>query len=369
MKRERGTAAPRRLFSARTGIVSLLACACLLAVTGSVAIAKTPKSKTPTRAQLRAAAATLVADARKVGTLNIYTSADPVTAQALADKFGKTYGIKVTFTRLTSGPAAARYTAEAQSGNFAADVVMIADPVFFAKGLQSGWFVPANATNIPNVAVLPKKFRFYGSVGVGISRVDGFVPNTKIVSKSDIPKTWTDLTSPRWKGKLIAPDPRPVPVNMGLYQLLRLKYGDNFLRSLGQQSLRPVPSMVTGVQLVAAGERDAAFGVNEGHMKPLLDSAPDAPVELDHLQGINFGFVWNAGASKSSPNPAGARLFLNWLVSPAGQIAFNSAQRTNGVLPNVKIPGIPPLGDNFITLTTNVSQANQQKILSLLGLS
>ena len=60
---------------------------------------------------------------------------------------------------------------------------------------------------------------------------------------------------------------------------------------------------------------------------------------------------------------------VNWLISPAGQIAFNSAQHTNGVLPNVKIPGIPPLGDKFITLSTNVSPENQQRILSLLGLS
>ena len=79
--------------------------------------------------------------------------------------------------------------------------------------------------------------------------------------------------------------------------------------------------------------------------------------------------LWNAGASKRSPNPAGARLFLNWLISAQGQVIFNTMQHTNGVLPNVKIPGSEPLGEKFITLTTNVSPENQQKILSLLGLS
>jgi ABC-type Fe3+ transport system substrate-binding protein len=328
-------------------------------------------AKPPSKAKLRANAKKLVADARKIGTLNLYTAADPSTSQTLATAFEKTYGIKVTFTSLTSGTIAARYSSEAQSGSVAADAILIADPLFFARALKSGWVAPMNVNTIPNVGLsnLAKKFRFYGSVGVGISRVDGFVPNTNIVSQGDMPKTWTDLTKPRWKGKLISPDPRPIPVNMGLYQLLRVKYGDDYLRALGQQQMRPVPSMVTGVQLVAAGERDAAFGVNIAHMKPLLDSAPNAPVKLVPLQGINFGFNWTAGASVKSPNPAAGRLFVNWLLSPRGQIVFNGSQKTNGVLPNVKIPGVPPLGDKFISLSTNVSADNQKKILSLLGLS
>ena len=340
-----------------------------VSVTAVAAAPVATSPKPPTPAQLHAASAKLVADARKVGTLNLYTSADPVTAQKLADAFGKKYGIKVTFTRLTSGPIAARYTAEAQAGNFAADVVLIGDPYFLATALSKGWMLPMNPTTVPNVATLEKKFKFYGSVGVAISRVDGFVPNTKLVSPSDYPKTWEDLTKPRWKGKLFGPDPRGVPVNMGLYQLLRIKYGDQLLRAFQQEGVQPVSSMVTGVQLVAAGERDAAFGANEGHMNPLLATAPNAPVTLIHLQGINCGFVWSAGVSKTSPNPAGGQLFVNWLLSAQGQVIFNTTQHTNGVLPNVKIPGSDPLGPKFITISTNVSQENQQKILQLLGLS
>jgi spermidine/putrescine-binding protein len=168
-------------------------------------VAKAPKP--PTKAQLHAASAKLVADARKVGTLNLYTSADPVTAQKLGDAFGKKYGIKVTFTRLTSGPIAARYTAEAQAGNFPADVVLIGDPYFLATALSKGWVMPMNPTTVPNVATLEKKFKFYGSVGVAISRVDGFVPNTKLVSPADYPKPWEDRSA--WRagqhGALPAP--------------------------------------------------------------------------------------------------------------------------------------------------------------------
>jgi ABC-type Fe3+ transport system substrate-binding protein len=204
---------------------------------------------------------------------------------------------------------------------------------------------------------------------VAISRLDGFVYNTKLVSPSDVPTTWLDLIKPRWKGKLFGPDVRSVPVNMGMLQLLRLKYGDDYLTALGKQSPRIVASMVTGVQLVAAGERDAAFGANKGHVNPLLASAPNAPVKMVRLGGPNFGFTWGAGVSAKSKNPAGGQLFVNWMLSAQGQVIFNTTQGTNGVLPKVVIPGADPLGPKFITVSTNVSQANQQKILSLLGLS
>jgi iron(III) transport system substrate-binding protein len=286
----------------------------------------------------------------------------------MADAFGKMYGIKVTFTRLTSGPIAARYAAEAQSGNTAADVVMIADAPFFANALANKWMMPINPTTVPNVATIAKKFRFYGSAGIGISRLDGVVINTNALKGSDMPKTWRDLTNSRFKGRLLAGDPRTVPVNMGLWKVLRATYGDDFVKAMGGQGIQWVASLVSGVQTVAAGERDAAMGANPLHMNPLLASAPNAPVQLLHMTGPDVGFVWNAGVSTKSPNPAGGQLFVNWLLSGQGQILFNGPGN-NSVLPAVTIAGSAPITDKFITLATNVSPDKQQQILSLLGLT
>ena len=111
------------------------------------------------------------------------------------------------------------------------------------------------------------------------------VINTNAVKGSDVPKTWTDLTSPRFKGRLIAGDPRTVPVNMGLWKILRATYGDSYLKAMAGQNIQWVASLVSGVQTVAAGERDAAMGANLLHMNPLLASAPTAPVSLVHMTG------------------------------------------------------------------------------------
>lgn len=350
----------------RRWLMSLLAVGVLLTLSVAVGSASTPVAA-PTKKQLHAESAKLVADARKIGTLNFYTSADPVTAQNLADAFGKKYGIKVTFTRLTSGPIAARYTAEAQAGTFAADAVIIADPTFFANGLTNGWMIPMNSTTVPNVATLAKKFKFYGSVGIGLSRLDGFVYNTNLVKPSDVPKSWKDLLDPKWKGHLLTDDPRTIPIVMGQWKLLDATYGDDYLKGIASQQVQFVASLVTGVQTVAAGDKWAAFGANYLHMKPLITSAPTAPVQLLHLTGPDFGFVWNAGVSTKSPNPAAGQLFVNWLLSGQGQLLFNGTG-SNSVLPQVTIQGSDPLSPKFITLNTNVSSDKVTRILSSLGL-
>ena len=353
----------RRL--AKRGFVALLAVGAFLGISAAAGTAKTPAP--PTSKQLHDASAKLVAQARAVGTLNFYTSADPVTAQKLADAFGKKYGIKVTFTRLTSGPIAARYTAEAQAGTFTADAVIIADPTFFANALSKGWMMPINSTTVPNVATLAKKFRFFGSAGIGLSRLDGFVYNTNLVSPADVPKSWQDLLDPKWKGKLLTDDPRTIPIVMGQWKLLDHVYGDNYLTGIKNQGVQWVPSLVTGVQTVAAGDKLAAFGANLLHVAPLLASAPNAPVKLIHLSGPDFGFVWNAGVSAKSPNPAAGQLFINWLLSGQGQILFNGPGN-NSVLPQVTVEGSAPLGAKFITLNTNVTADKQAHLLSLLGI-
>jgi len=312
--------------------------------------------------------AQLAEEAQKEGTLNFYTSADPVTAQKMADAFGDKYDLDVTFTRLTSGPIAARYAAEAQAGTFAADVVMIADEKFFANNLEKDWMLPMDEANVPNVADLDDKFQFDGSVGIGVSRLNGIVANTEAISEGDVPKSWEDLLDPQWKGRLITDDPRAIPVVMGQWQLLEETYGKEYLEQTAAQEVQFVPSLVTGVQSVAAGERDAAYGANLLHVNPLTTSAPDAPVKLTYLEGPDFGFTWNAGVSAKSKNPAAGRLFVNWLLTEEGQKAFNGPGN-NSVLPSVTIPESPPLDADFVTLSADVPEAEAKEIVSALGLS
>ena len=330
-----------------------------------------PKKAPPAATTGTGVEAELIAAAQKNGSaMTLYTSVDPATADTLAKTFEEKYGIKVAVTRLVSGPIVARYSAEASSGDPVADLMIVANRPFFEDGLAKGWFLPMTADQIPNIDKVPKTFQYDGSVGVGTSRLNGLVANTGLVSKSDTPTTWEDLLEPKFKGKLVGNDPRTIPVVLNQWVALDKKLGDGYLKKIAQQNVSWAPSLVAGVQEVAAGEKLVAFGINQGHVNPLLATAPTAPVTqpIVLLKPVDLGFAWNAGVSAKSPNPAAARLFINWLLTNDGQKLFNGATLSPSVLPGVEIPGAAKLGPDFLDVGGSTSESEKARILSLLGL-
>ena len=246
--------------------------------------------------------------------LNIYTSVNETTMKELAKAFEAKEGIKATYTRLVTGPVVARYTAEATNGTPGADVVILGNEPFFADGLSKGWFRDVTPATVPNAKDLAPEYQFKGSLGVGLQRLDGVVVNTDKVKPEDAPKTWNDLLDPKWKGKIVANDPRAIPIIMAQYQELGKKLGDQFLAGLGKQDIQWSASGLAGVQAVAAGERDVMIGANDGFIIPLLATAPNAPIsKLAILSDAHLGYAWNAGVSAKSANSENGMKFLDWL--------------------------------------------------------
>jgi iron(III) transport system substrate-binding protein len=139
---------------------------------------------------------TLLADARKEGALDIYTSntdiGDLVTA------FQKTYGgVKVNVYRANSESVLQRATQESSAGKTANDVVDTNDFELDALGTQhvlAPYDGPAKAGLRP-AAIFPDWIA---------ERFNAFVIgwNTKLVHPGTEPKDIQDLAGPQWKGKL-----------------------------------------------------------------------------------------------------------------------------------------------------------------------
>jgi len=302
--------------------------------------------------------------------LNIYTSVNETTMKELAKAFEAKEGIKVTYTRLVTGPVVARYTAEATNGTPGADVVILGNEPFFADGLSKGWFRDVTPATVPNAKDLAPEYQFKGSLGVGLQRLDGVVVNADNVKPEDAPKTWNDLLDPKWKGKIVANDPRAIPIIMAQYQELGKKLGDQFLAGLGKQDIQWSASGLAGVQAVAAGERGVMIGANDGFIIPLLATAPNAPIsKLAILSDAHLGYAWNAGVSAKSANSENGMKFLDWLLTPEGQQIFNGPSKTPAVLAGVTIAGAFAPEPDFVVLSATVTPEDQKHVLTLLGLS
>src|SRR5204863_3619876 len=174
-----GFAEPRLLGSARLALAVLFAAAVQLAAAQS--------------------SAELVAAARKEGSVNVYTSNAAPTIQALVADFEKRYGVRVNLWRASSIKVLQRLVAEKQAGRWEFDAASVSGleiEALYREGLLQEIRSPLHGGMLEGSLPAHR--------GWAPQFINVFVQayNTSLVRQSDLPKQWTDLLEPKWKGKL-----------------------------------------------------------------------------------------------------------------------------------------------------------------------
>src|SRR3954453_14673978 len=141
----------------------------------------------------------LIEGAKKEKTFTIYTSATVDDMAVLTAAFEKKYGIKPQVWRASSENIIQRASTEARGGRFDVDVFEtdgLAMEAMHRENLLQVVKTPALGDLIP--AAIPPHGEWIGD------RVQIFTAayNTGQIKKADLPKTYEDLTNPKWKGKL-----------------------------------------------------------------------------------------------------------------------------------------------------------------------
>src|SRR5450631_2454640 len=137
--------------------------------------------------------------AKKEGEVVVYTSLISEDLGALSAAFEKKYGVNVQGWRAGSEKVLQRTLAEARANRNDADVIETNGPelesLYRERRLQT--FQSPHLKDL-----IPQSRRPHGQ-WVG-TRINIFVQtyNTRLVKKEDLPKTYSDLANPRWKGKL-----------------------------------------------------------------------------------------------------------------------------------------------------------------------
>jgi hypothetical protein len=85
----------------------------------------------------------LVAQAKKEGSVTLYTTQNPVLLADMAAKFKDTYGISVTINRNIDSVLATQVTAEEGTGKALADIWVCASKPLVLGALKNGWVVDA----------------------------------------------------------------------------------------------------------------------------------------------------------------------------------------------------------------------------------
>ena len=164
--------------------------------------------------------------------------------------------------------------------------------------------------------------------------------NTDLVPETAI-RSVQDLLDPRWKGKIISPDPR---LGMGLLSAAGVAHhwGNGLLRQLVVDQ-RPVlvnggPESVT--EPLARGRYPIALGVRPKALDPLRAQGIGHQVRYLDLPDADFIASSPLLYVDGAPHPAAAQLFANWVLTPEAQSVLAASLPTNSARTDVA-PGSP----------------------------
>ena len=251
--------------------------------------------------------------AKREGKVTVYGSPESEIMKAVQNAFEAKYGVKVEYWRASSTKVLDRALTESRAGKPLFDVVLTNETpmrILKKEGVFGKFVPPASARYAENVkdpdGVLTPPYR---QVVVGV------LYNSRMVKAEEAPKSLKDLLDPKWKGKIVMPDPTRHSTTMtwlaNLDKLLG-KETKSFLQGLAAQKPIMVESFIPAAQKIIAGE--APIGVSYIKYVHLYGKKEGAPLDYVRLKQALAEYHYVAVGAQP-PRPNAARLFTNYFIT------------------------------------------------------
>ena len=249
----------------------------------------------------------------------LFNSTNKDFAQGFNAKFQK-QGLRVKVVRYQSSQQVQLYDQELRAGKVSSDVMFFVEPPLFVRLAREDKLTKYCSPNFVDYrpeALTPDCSYFYVN-----SYLQYLAYNTDLMKTP--PTSWNDLIDPKWKGKVSIPDPK---VGGGhyyfVYTIYKLFGKEWFEKARANDVLLTQSHGVTENQ-VMSGER--LFGVsisvltrNDGP----FPGGKNAPINEALPKEGGALLAGGLGITKGGPNPAGAKVFVDWASSLEGQKVIN----------------------------------------------
>ncbi|MCO5090370.1 extracellular solute-binding protein [Bosea sp. (in: a-proteobacteria)] len=255
--------------------------------------------------------------------LVLYTAYENGQMKPLIDAFEKQNpGLKISHFHQPGEELVATLELELRAGSPKADAVGLNDASLNYLQTRHSAFEPYAAKGVEKVkAELQNKAHIFTPAFVNLYLIHY---NTKKITAADAPKSWADLTDPKWKGQIALADPASSQSVQSFIWFIAdhlgktdpAKFGWDYFKRLAANEPRLESSHGTIRDLTVSGERPVAVqllanaqtAANRGEPTSNVWPTEGAPGELSAFAVV-----------KGAKNAAGAKLWLDFLLSPEGQ--------------------------------------------------
>jgi iron(III) transport system substrate-binding protein len=265
----------------------------------------------------------LIEAAKKEGALLWYDGYAREDGEQVVREFQKAYPFvtKADYVELPAAQKQSRLIQECLAGGPTADIYLNGAATVQELVKQNFMFdVNWKELGIPEAAITsPNMIWIATAINCGVY-------NTQKISAADAPKTWDDLLDPKWKGR-IGCWQRPSGI-----MYLAPTYGEEKTRAYARKFAALEPRLFPGTfqvsQAVGAGEIDLGIGAYDSAQRIVLKGAP---LKIAIFDPVPLSLLY-AGVVKFGKSPNTGKLFLAWLETKDGALAFEKATQ-RGHLP------------------------------------
>jgi iron(III) transport system substrate-binding protein len=347
--------------------------------------ATTAPAAKPTEAARPAGATTpewdaLVAAARQEGRVQVIGPTGDQRRDSLVQQFEQKYGITVEYLAEAGAGVPPRLDAERKAGQYRWDV-MIGGTLEVLLGPLNVLAPMEPSLVLPQVKDASKwrggmEFVDPGRtilVMMPIQRGTLFV-NSAQVKPGDI-TSYKDLLDPRYRGKIVADDPRRQGPGLATFTFFHQHpdLGPSFLRSLHQQEMTLMTDYGQEVDAVGQGRVPVVIGTSDSLAEQRMRQG--IPIDIVDPRSLKEGTdasVASAmvGIFDRPANPNAARVYLNWLLSQEGQTAY--ARGSGYVSARTDVPtdhALPwrvPIPGSIKTYGLEIARVQQEQVLPLM---
>jgi iron(III) transport system substrate-binding protein len=257
-----------------------------------------------------------LAAAKREGVVSWYTSTPVATAQKIANLFQAETGIKVQLFRSGGTAVLTRFMQEVDAKRIAADVLTISDPAAASALIKRDLLVPFRPRHfdkIPDEVKDPEGRH----VAQRLNLVGIVVRTDKGI---EIPKNWTDLTDPRYKGRMVMPDPSFTAIQLMVVGTLSQTYGWAFYQGLRANDIMIVQGHQQVSDALTRGERlIAAEGLDSYTWD---DRKAGHKVQTIFPRDGAFAIAAPTAVIKGAPHPNAAKAFAEFMIGDTVQRLF-----------------------------------------------